>query len=141
MRPFNELSEGKEWFISWLRSHHFTDITDTDMVNIYCHWDIEGTYKGERYVFELKNRSFHSTKYNDTAINYDKYRNLLDCSYHSVLVTFWTDRWMMIDIKSCEPDYNLNRLCPHHTRFQDHTTINKKLVSWTIQNKILLDYD
>lgn len=141
MRPFNDLSEGKGFLISLLKSHQFTDIIDTDIISQYTHWDLEATHKGERYVFELKNRTFPSTKYNDTAINYDKYKYLLDCPYHSVLVTFWTDCWCMIDIKSCKPDSDINRVCPHQTRFRDHTLINKHMVAWNIQNKILLQYD
>ena len=141
MRPFSDLSDGREWFISWLRKHNFTDIVDTDTISIYCHWDVEAKYGNCKYIFELKNRTFESTKYNDTAINYDKYEHLLNSPYRAVLVTFWTDKWMMVDVKVNQPDNTFIKRCSHQTRFADHTMINKKMVSWTIRNKKLLQYD
>ena len=141
MRPFSDLSDGREWFISWLRKHNFTDIVDTDTISIYCHWDVEAKYGNCKYIFELKNRTFESTKYNDTAINYDKYEHLLNSPYRAVLVTFWTDKWMMVDVKVNEPDNTFIKRCSHQTRFADHTMINKKMVSWNIRNKKLLQYD
>ena len=141
MRPFSDLSEGKGWFITWLRKHHFEDVIDTDTIDKYCHWDIEATYKGQRYAFELKNRTFASYTFGDAAVNYDKYQYLLDCPYKSVFVTFWTDCFIMIDVKNCPPDEDITRECPHQTRFQDHRLINKKMASWKIQNMRLLDYD
>lgn len=141
MRPFSDLSDGREWFISWLRKHNFTDIVDTDTISIYCHWDVEAKYGNCKYIFELKNRTFESTKYNDTAINYDKYEHLLNSPYRAVLVTFWTDKWMMVDVKFNEPDNTFIKRCSHQTRFADHTMINKKMVSWNIRNKKLLQYD
>lgn len=141
MRPFSDLSDGKEWFINWLKNHHFTDIVDTDTISIYCHWDVEAKYGNCKYVFELKNRTFESTKYNDTAINYDKYEHLLNSPYRAVLVTFWTDKWMMVDVKVNQPDNTFIKRCSHQTRFADHTMINKKMVSWNIRNKKLLQYD
>ena len=141
MKPFSDLSDGREWFISWLRKHNFTDIVDTDTISIYCHWDVEAKYGNCKYIFELKNRTFESTKYNDTAINYDKYEHLLNSPYRAVLVTFWTDKWMMVDVKVNEPDNTFIKRCAHQTRFADHTMINKKMVSWNIKNKKLLQYD
>ena len=141
MRPFSDLSDGREWFISWLRKHNFTDIVDTDTISIYCHWDVEAKYGNCKYIFELKNRTFESTKYNDTAINYDKYEHLLNSPYRAVLVTFWTDKWMMVDVKVNEPDNTFIKRCAHQTRFADHTMINKKMVSWKIQNMKMLDYE
>lgn len=141
MRPFGDLSEGREWFIRWLSDHHFTDIVDTDSISRFYHWDVEATLNGERYAFELKNRTFPSYQFGDAAVNYDKYEYLKDCPHRAIFVTFWTDRWIMIDVKCCPPDEDINRECPHQTRFQDHRLINKKLASWRIQNMRLLDYD
>ena len=81
MRNFSELDEGKKWFICWLKHNNFKDITDTDSISQFCHWDVEAKYENEKYIFELKNRTFESTKYNDTAINYDKYEHLLNSPY------------------------------------------------------------
>ena len=102
---------------------------------------MEAKYGNCKYIFELKNRTFESTKYNDTAINYDKYEHLLNSPYRAVLVTFWTDKWMMVDVKVNQPDNTFIKRCSHQTRFADHTMINKKMVSWNIRNKKLLQYD
>ena len=141
MRPFDEISEGKAFFINWLEQHHFTDIVDTDTISRYYHWDIEATLNGERYVFELKNRTFPSSRYGDAAVNYDKYEHLLNCPYKAVFVTFWTDCFIMIDVKSRYPDSFFYKMCPHQTRFQDHHLMNKEMVSLSIQNMKLLKYD
>ena len=141
MRPFDEISEGKAFFINWLDQHHFTDIVDTDTISRYCHWDIEATLGGERYAFELKNRTFPSSRYGDAAVNYDKYEYLLNCPYKAVFVTFWTDCFIMIDVKSRYPDSFFYKMCPHQTRFQDHHLMKKEMVSWSIQNMKLLKYD
>ena len=141
MRPFSDLDEGKIYFISWLRDRGFEDIIDTDTLSQFTHWDIEGTYRGERYIFELKNRTHPSTKYGDTAINRDKYEYLIHSPYKAILVTFFTDCFIMIDVKRCPPDETIDRRCPHQTRFPDHQIINKRLVRWNIQDRILLDYE
>ena len=141
MRPFDEISEGKAFFINWLEQHHFTDIVDTDTISRYCHWDLEATLNGERYAFELKNRTFPSSRYGDAAVNYDKYEYLLNCPYKAVFVTFWTDCFIMIDVKSRYPDSFFYKMCPHQTRFQDHHLMKKEMVSWSIQNMKLLNYD
>ena len=141
MRPFDEISEGKAFFINWLEQHHFTDIVDTDTISRYYHWDLEATLNGERYAFELKNRTFPSSRYGDTAVNYDKYEYLLNCPYKAVFVTFWTDCFIMIDVKSRYPDSFFYKMCPHQTRFQDHHLMKKEMVSWSIQNMKLLKYD
>ena len=141
MRPFDEISEGKAFFINWLEQHHFTDIVDTDTISRYYHWDLEATLNGERYAFELKNRTFPSSRYGDAAVNYDKYEHLLNCPYKAVFVTFWTDCFIMIDVKSRYPDSFFYKMCPHQTRFRDHHLMKKEMVSWSIQNMKLLKYD
>ena len=141
MRPLNELDEGKIYFISWLRDRGFTDIIDTDTLSQFTHWDIEGTYKGDKFIFELKNRTHLSTKYGDTTINKDKYEYLIHSPYKAILVTFFTDCWCMIDVKSRYPDSFFHRMCPYQTRFQDHHLMKKEMVSWKIQNMKMLDYE
>ena len=141
MRPFSDLSEGKDWFINWLKNHHFTDIVDTDTISIYYHWDLEATLGGQRHAFALKNRSFPSYHFGDAAVNYDKYEYLLNCPYKAVFVTFWTDCFIMIDVKNCPPDEDIVRYCQHQTRFPDHQIIRKKMVRWKLQNMKLLNYE
>lgn len=141
MKPFSELDEGKKWFISWLNNNNFTDIIDTDSISQFCHWDVEAKYGNCKYIFELKNRAHPSTKYGDTAINRDKYDYLIHSPYKAILVTFFTDCWCMIDVKSRYPDSFFYKMCPHQTRFQDHHLMKKEMVSWSIQNMKMLDYE
>lgn len=141
MRPFNDLSEGKDWFIRWLTDHHFTDIVDTDTISRYYHWDVEATLNGQRYAFELKNRTFPSYQFGDAAVNYDKYEHLRDCPHRAIFVTFWTDCFILIDVKNCPPDSDITRDCARTTRFSDHTRRQNKMATWNIQNMKVLKYD
>lgn len=142
MRPFSEFSEGKDWFISLLKAHNFTDILDTDTISRFYRWDVEATSpEGIRYAFELKNRSFPSTTFGDAAVNYDKYEKLTDCPYKAVLVMFWPDCFILIDVKSCPPDNDITRDCARTTRFRDHTRGDNKMARWYIQDRKVFDYD
>lgn len=141
MRPFSDLSEGKDWFISWLKKHHFVDIVDTDMISQYYHWDIEAKLNGHKYVFELKNRTFPSYQFNDTTINKYKYEYLKDSGYISILVTFWDDVWCMIDVNHRQPDEFITRECHRQTRFSDKRLYDNQMARWNIRNMKLLDYD
>ena len=76
MRPFNDTingDEGKKWFICWLKENNFTDITDTDTISKFCHYDLEATLNSVKYCFELKNRTFPSYKYGDVLLSGEKY--------------------------------------------------------------------
>ena len=141
MRPFNDSIQGDEgdsWFILWLERNGFTDVKRTSQ---YCHWDLEATLNGVRYAFELKNRTFPSYKFGDAAVNYDKYEYLLNCPYKAVFVTFWTDCFIMIDVKNCPPDEDMVRYCQHQTRFPDHQIIRKKMVRWKLKDLKVLYYE
>ena len=78
--------------------------------------------------------TFPSYHFGDAAVNYDKYEYLLNCPYKAVFVTFWTDCFIMIDVKNCPPDEDIVRYCQHQTRFPDHQIIRKKMVRWKLQN-------
>lgn len=144
MRPFNDTingDEGKKWFISFLKSNNFTDITDTDSISQYCHYDIEATYGKGKYIFELKNRTFPSYKYGDVLLSGDKYDYLNNINARAILVTFYTDKFVMIDIKKRKPDEITTQKCKKQTVFSDNRVIEKKVVKWFINNLILLDYE
>ncbi len=140
-RPFSELSEGRDWFISWLKKHNFTDIVDTDTISIYYHWDLEATLNGKRYVFELKNRSFLSWTYGDVFLNKDKYDWLREQPEKVILVMFWTDKFVMLDLKTKTPDEVTYENCKRQTRFSDQRTVRKQVVKWYLDGLKLLDYD
>lgn len=141
MRPFNDLSEGKEWFIYWLRKHNFTDIVDTDTISIYYHWDLEATLGDKRYAFELKNRTFPSYHFGDVLLSGEKYDYLNNINARVILVTFYTDKFVMIDIKKRKPDEITTQKCKKHTVFSDNRVIEKKVVKWKLKDLKMLDYD
>ena len=144
MRPFNDTingDEGKKWFICWLKHNNFKDIKDTDTISKFCHYDIEATYGNYKYVFELKNRTFPSYKYGDVLLSGEKYDYLNNIDARTILVTFYTDKFVMIDIKKRKPDEITTQKCKKHTVFSDNRVIEKKVVKWFINNLNLLDYE
>ena len=141
MRPFSSDTEGKEWFIRWLSDHRFSDIVDTDSISRFYHWDVEATLNGVRYCFELKNRTFPSYQFGDAVINKYKYDYLVDCPNKGVLVMFWTDCFVMIDVKRCHPTEEITRECHRQTWFSDKRLYENRMVRWNIQNMTLLSYD
>lgn len=144
MRPFNDSiqgDEGKKWFIYFLKSNNFKDITDTDSISKFCHYDIEATLNSDKYVFELKNRTFPSYKYGDVLLSGEKYDYLNNINARSILVTFYTDKFVMIDIKKRKPDEITTQKCKKQTVFSDNRVIEKKVVKWYINDLILLDYE
>lgn len=140
-RPFSSETEGKEWFISWLKKHRFQDILDTDVISEYYHWDVEATLNGRRYAFELKNRNHKSSWSFDTVVNKYKYDYLVDCPYESVLVTFFEDCFVLIRVKNRPPDNYIVKECSRHTWFKDKTLFDNKMARWDIQNMHLLSYN
>lgn len=144
MRPFNDSiqgDEGKKWFICWLKHNNFTDIIDTDTISKFCHYDIEAKYGENRYIFELKNRTFPSNKYGDVLLSGEKYDYLNNIDARVILVTFYTDKFVLIDIKKRKPDEITTQKCKKQTVFSDRRVIEKKVVKWFINNLILLDYE
>lgn len=144
MRPFNDTingDEGKKWFICWLKENNFTDIKDTDTISQFCHYDIEATYGNCKYVFELKNRTFPSYKYGDVLLSKEKYDYLNNIDARAVLVTFYTDKFVLIDIKKRKPDEITTQKCKKQTVFSDNRVIEKKVIKYYTKNLILLDYD
>ena len=144
MRPFNDSiqgDEGKKWFISWLNNNNFTDITDTDTISQFCHYDIEATLNSVKYCFELKNRTFPSYKYGDVLLSQEKYDYLNNINARVILVTFYTDKFVMIDIKKRKPDEITTQKCKKQTVFSDNRVIEKKVVKWKLKDLKMLDYD
>lgn len=142
MRPFSDTIDGNEgtiWFINYLTRKGFKDLHKTDK---YCRWDVEGYYKDEKWCFELKNRSFPSFTYGDVFLNKDKYDYLVnECPYKTVLVTFFTDVWCMINLKLKSPQEIIHQKCKHQTVFDDHRVIDKEIVKWYIDDLKMIDYD
>lgn len=138
MRPFSDMDEGRQWLSGFLEKKGFRDITETER---YAHWDLEGyDSKGEKWCFELKNRSFPSDRFGDVAINKDKYDWLMECPHRVILVEFFDDCFFMVDVKNRRPDSIIERQCSRTTRFSDRTVRDNKMVIWKIQDMVRIDY-
>lgn len=140
-RPFSSKSEGTEWFMGWLKAHHFTNIKDSVQESRFAHYDIEADLGPRHFIFELKNRDFRSDTYGDVVINDYKWEFLKSADCEAVLVTFFEDRWIMLDMKTLPPDEEIERTAPRQTWFKDKTLILKKMERWFLQGKRMLDYE
>lgn len=136
-RPFSD--EGKDWFMDFLRRHKFSNIIDTDSYDRYQHWDIEGEFKGEKVLFELKSRDFPSYKYGDVTIDYSKVQHLEESGCRGVIVYFWSDRWCMIDLKT-HPYTIIRQMTRSNTRFGGARMIERPWAVWSLDKIRLLDY-
>lgn len=89
----------------------------------------------------MKNRTFPSFKYGDVFLSKDKYDFLKELPYKVVLATFYTDKFVLIDIKHRSPQEITEQVCKRQTVFNDHRMVPKKVVKWYIKDLKLLDYD
>lgn len=140
IRPFQLEDEGKTWFISYLKKKGWTNIKDTDDDSIYAHCDLEAEYKGRKVIFEMKNRDFFSYNWGDTEFNLDKYEFLMNSPYDAAFVTFWMDKWCIIDVKRLPPTRIYEKMAQKSHRW-NREKIMKKFVNWSIEDIKLLDYE
>ena len=141
MRPFKLSDEGKKWFIDYLSKHKFTDIIDTDTLSQFTHWDITANYKGISVCFELKNRDCYSWEYGDTEINKHKYQHLLSSPYEKViLVTFFKDKWCMINLKTTPPTREYSKVAIIAHNWNKGKGL-KEFVNWDLKNIQLMEYN
>ena len=89
----------------------------------------------------MKNRTFPSFKYGDVFLSKDKYDYLKKLPYKVVLATFYTDKFVLIDIKHRNPQEITEQKCRRQTVFDDHRMIPKKVVKWFVKDLKLLEYD
>ena len=89
----------------------------------------------------MKNRTFPSYQYGDVLLSKNKYDYLIDLPYKVILATFYTDKFVLIDIKHRSPQEITEQVCKRQTLFSDHTMINKKVVKWFIKDLKMLDYE
>lgn len=139
-RPFTEDSEGKEYFVGVLRREGFTNIVDTDSVDPYSHYDLEAWKDNNLYLFELKNRSFPSTRFGDITLSEDRYDYLRNSTYRTFLVYFFEDGWTIIDIKRWKPTGRITRTNKRTTRKGIYSDYRHTLVVWPIRQFKLLEY-
>lgn len=124
-----------------LRKDGFDHIVDMDNIDRYSHYDMEAWKNGEKYLFELKNRSFPSTRFDDITLSDDRYDYLRNSPHRAFLVYFWTDRWTIVDIKRFRPTDRIVRTNHRTTRKGNYSDFRHTLVSWDLRHFRLLDYD
>ena len=71
----------------------------------------------------------------------NKYDYLKELPYKVVLATFYTDKFVLINLKKTSPQEITEQVCKRQTLFSDHTMINKKVVKWKIKDLKMLDYE
>ena len=140
MRPFTGDSEGKDYFIGILKKEGYTGIIDMDNIDRYSHYDLEAWKNGEKHLFELKNRSFPSTRFDDITLSEDRYDYLRNSPHRTFLVYFWTDRWTIVDIKRWRPTDKITRINKRTTRKGNYSDYRHTLVVWPIRQFRLLEY-
>lgn len=139
MRPFNLENEGKVWLIDFLRHKGWENIKDSDDISQFSHYDLMAEYNGRKVIFELKTRDFFSYDWGDTEFNYDKYSYLYNSPYDAAFVTFWMDKWCIIDVKRQKPTRIYEKMAQKSHRW-NREKIMKKFVNWSIDGIKLLDY-
>ena len=75
------------------------------------------------------------------SISLENYDYLKELPYKVVLVTFYTDKFVLIDIKHRSPQEITEKVCKRQTVFNDHRMVPKKVVKWFVKDLKLLDYD
>jgi len=141
-RPFSKDSEGKEWLIKKLKNIGFDHIVDTDVYAKTYHYDIEGYYKGKKWIFELKNRDLSSDCYSDVMMNRKQYRTIrweVEADY-KILFYFWNDHYTVIDLQKNIPESSETIECSRTKRIGDHRVIKKDMVIWNNDAYKLFDY-
>ena len=120
----------KDRFTAYLQAKGFTNITETDQ---YCYYDLEAQKEGQLFRFELKQRTFPASRYNDAIMEQHK----LNCflrdvqQYHKAyLVTFFTDCWAISDILA--PMGQSNKLAQHTTSFADTSLVDKTFIHYNL---------
>lgn len=142
MRPFNLDNEGKSYFINFLRKDtRFSNIVDTDETSQFTHWDVTSVFCGKTVAYELKCRDCYSYTFGDTEINKYKYDYLKEAPYDIVvLVTFFKDKWCMINIRKTPPSRVYQKLAQLSHRWARGKTY-REFVSWDLDDTIKLqDY-
>ena len=137
MRPFPKTDEGKTWFMDLLRRKGFEDVEETTQ---YAHCDVTATYKGEKMIFELKNRDAYFFTYMDAGLSKERYEFLRDCGMRAFYVCFWNDKWKVIDVKRCPPTGERYIGSRRTTRFGDTRWWNHMLVTWPLDIRQVYDY-
>ena len=131
---FENDSEGKIYFSNYLKSKGF------NIVNFgteYSCYDIEATYNGDTYYFELKKRNNSSTDFGDTIIEKGKYEALDKLKGKVYIVNFFTDCFHIFPLHSSHEEQH--RFARKTTNW-DRTKIHKIFISYPNSDKSRREY-
>ena len=126
--------EGKIFFADYLKSKGF------DIVNFgtnYSCYDIEATYNGETYVFELKKRNNASTDWGDSIIEKGKYEALDKLDGQVYLVNLFTDCFPIFPLHA---DHEEQNRYARKTTNWDRTKIHKVFISYPNSDESRREY-
>ena len=127
-----------KFFCNQLEYSGFTSVDCTQVTDKYCYYDIQAEYNNKKCRFELKRRDCESYTYNDSVIEYFKYKEFLEDItngqiYKAFVVSFFNDIYTLDDV--CSEHTISVKQAAKTTEFDQHNKINKTFVHYKQQKK------
>lgn len=143
---FGTEQESIVFFCRFLKDKGYTDINPTQSKDQFSYYDIDATYMGKRFRFELKRRDMMSGLHNDSVIETHKYKkfqtakekNEYDFGY---LVSFFWDCFTISPIKESNIIGIKHTKGSRTTDFENDEIINKEFVRFNQNVKRNYNYD
>ena len=132
---FTNDAEGKEYFAQYLTDHQFSDVHITS--DTYAAWDVDGTYSGQVYYFELKKRDIDSYQWGDSICEKHKIDAVPD-KKHAYLVNLFTDCLTIIPLTA---SYEVQHKYCQKTNNWDRRKVIKDLLSFKNEDKYRHPYE
>lgn len=135
---FQTEQESIDYFCNQLEYSGFTGVQATQYVNQYSYYDIQAKWGKKKVRFELKRRDLESDTYNDSVIEYSKYKEFVEDITNGQIdrgyvVSFFNDIYTIDNICS---EHTLSiKQSPKTTEFDQKTKINKTFVHYKQQTK------
>lgn len=127
-----------KFFCNQLEHSGFTSVDCTQVEDKYCYYDIQAEYNNKKCRFELKRRDLESDTYNDSVIEYSKYKEFVEDIingqiYKGYVVSFFNNIYTIDDICS---EHTLSiKQAAKTTEFDQHAKVNKTFVHYKQQKK------
>lgn len=125
--PINTITdpEGIRWFESYLRKNGFINIQLPP--TCFYPFDLQADKDGTHYYFELKLRPCHSTAFNDSIIELQKYNTLRGYNGEKKIINFFNDCFYIVDIFD---DHEYQTHYAQRTNNWNRDKVKKILVSY-----------
>lgn len=135
-RPsFEGDSEGTNYFKHYLENHNLTNVNITS--DPFAAWDIDATYNGNVYYFELKKRDIDSYKWGDSICEQHKVDAVPDKN-RAYLVNLFTDCITIIPLTA---EHEVQHKRCQKTNNWDKTKVMKNLLSYKNEDKYRHKYE